>query len=332
MMPKAPERIPGLGSDGPVAGFIRSQDAAVHAMRGDAPAGGGAWPRRCRPRARSGREQNQLRPPAFIAKYPPTSPMIVGGIEEVRIDDKAHELYAADNFSADASWCLTWTRSSSNADGAPTATSCRKSPPTTKTASTRRTAQCPRSSAATSLSTFRTTDLVYAADRMANRIDVTDKQGNFKKEFIMAAVDRRWRFHRRRDVLSRQRGRNSCLFPISPTTTSGSSTATTARSWARWEAWGKTPASSSACTWRPWTRRACSTPGRYSPASECSASCCRSSVLTLQSNKAFRQVAGRLFLFNEVCIRLPARRRSRPAAQSNISCAAFPRARPAPVR
>ena len=34
---------------------------------------------------------------AFIAKYPPTTPMIVGGIEEIRTDDAANEIYVADN-------------------------------------------------------------------------------------------------------------------------------------------------------------------------------------------------------------------------------------------
>src|SRR6202162_3389104 len=35
---------------------------------------------------------------AFRAKYPPTTPMIVGQIEEVRLDEKARELYAADSY------------------------------------------------------------------------------------------------------------------------------------------------------------------------------------------------------------------------------------------
>ena len=35
---------------------------------------------------------------AFYEKYPPTTPMIVGNIEEVRIDDKDHELYCTDSY------------------------------------------------------------------------------------------------------------------------------------------------------------------------------------------------------------------------------------------
>ena len=90
--------------------------------------------------------------------------------------------------------------------------------------------------------------LVYAADRKANRIEVTTKQGKFVKEFILAPTTGVGRFHRRRDVLARQGSSGSCIFPISPITTSGSSTARTAKSWARWAAWAKTAASSSGCT------------------------------------------------------------------------------------
>ena len=41
--------------------------------------------------------QAQLQQTAFIAKYPPTTPMIVGGIEEIRTDDAVNEIYVADN-------------------------------------------------------------------------------------------------------------------------------------------------------------------------------------------------------------------------------------------
>ena len=35
---------------------------------------------------------------AFRAKYPPDTPMIVGGLEEIRIDEEAGEIHAADNY------------------------------------------------------------------------------------------------------------------------------------------------------------------------------------------------------------------------------------------
>src|SRR5438105_10818281 len=76
--PTLPPHTPGRGSAGPVAGFIT-------------PPGGRAQP--------SGRAQpNAAAIAAFRAKYPPTTPMIVGGIEEIRLDEPARELYAADNY------------------------------------------------------------------------------------------------------------------------------------------------------------------------------------------------------------------------------------------
>ena len=35
---------------------------------------------------------------AFRAKYPPTTPMIVGGLEEIRLDEPAREMYVADSY------------------------------------------------------------------------------------------------------------------------------------------------------------------------------------------------------------------------------------------
>src|SRR5580704_13808614 len=77
--PLTSAHIPGRGSAGPVAGFLtppagRPQpDPAAQAARAAAIA-------------------------AFRAKYPPSTPMIVGGIEEIRLDEPAHELYATDNY------------------------------------------------------------------------------------------------------------------------------------------------------------------------------------------------------------------------------------------
>src|SRR5262249_16239238 len=71
--------VPGRGNAGPVAGFIT-------------PPGGRG---QANPAAAEAREKATA---AFRAKYPPTTPMIVGGIEEIRLDEPAHELYAADNY------------------------------------------------------------------------------------------------------------------------------------------------------------------------------------------------------------------------------------------
>src|SRR3984893_4412478 len=77
--PQGAARVPGRGSAGPVAGFLT-------------PPGGRVQPD---PAAQAARAAAIA---AFRAKYPPTTPMIVGGIEEIRLDEPAHELYAADNY------------------------------------------------------------------------------------------------------------------------------------------------------------------------------------------------------------------------------------------
>src|SRR5439155_15045974 len=72
-------RVPGRGGAGPVAGFLT-------------PPGG---------RGRGNPEdaaQAAAATAAFRAKYPPTTPMIVGQIEEIRIDEPSRELYAADSY------------------------------------------------------------------------------------------------------------------------------------------------------------------------------------------------------------------------------------------
>ena len=77
--PPTSAHVPGHGSAGPVAGFLPSR-------------GGRAQPDAAAQGAREAAIQ------AFRAKYPPTTPMIVGGIEEIRLDEPARELYAADNY------------------------------------------------------------------------------------------------------------------------------------------------------------------------------------------------------------------------------------------
>jgi hypothetical protein len=125
---------------------------------------------------------------AFRAKYPPTTPMIVGGIEEIRLDEPARELYAADNylggrvmvFDLDT---LKFKRgwgayghalsemSTSDADRAYTPGG-----------------PMPKEFRGHLTLNISNDGLVYAADRNANRIHVTTKQGKFVKEFILAPM------------------------------------------------------------------------------------------------------------------------------------------------
>jgi len=165
--PTLPRHTPGRGSAGPVAGFLT-------------PPGGRAQPNASATAAR------EAAIAAFRAKYPPTSPMIVGGIEEIRLDEPARELYASDNylggrvmvFDLDT---LKFKRgwgayghalrdiSTSDADRAYTPGG-----------------PMPKEFRGHLTLNISKDGLVYAADRNANRIHVTTKQGKFVKEFILA--------------------------------------------------------------------------------------------------------------------------------------------------
>ena len=166
--PETPH-VPGHGSAGPVAGFIRpagaparpQPDAAAQAARAAAVA-------------------------AFRAKYPPTTPMIVGGIEEVRLDEPAHELYAADNylggrvmvFDMDTfAFKRGWGAYGHKLSEITTDDKDREYKPN---------GPMPKEFRGHLTLNVSNDGLVYAADRMANRIDVTTKEGKFVKEFIMA--------------------------------------------------------------------------------------------------------------------------------------------------
>jgi hypothetical protein len=168
-VPEGSTHIPGRGSRGPVAGFLT-------------PPGGRPQPD---PAIRAAREAAIA---AFRAKYAPTTPMIVGGIEEIRLDEPAQELYAADNylggrvmvfdlntFQFKRGWgayghALTEI-SANDADRAYTPGG-----------------PMPKEFRGHLTLNISNDGLVYAADRNANRIDVTTKQGKFVKEFILAPM------------------------------------------------------------------------------------------------------------------------------------------------
>src|SRR5205823_5680746 len=87
--PTLPVRVPGQGAGGPVAGFITVPGQARGGRGGEGRGGRG------NPDAAA---QAAARQAAFRKKYPPTTPMIVGGIEEIRIDEPANDIYVADNY------------------------------------------------------------------------------------------------------------------------------------------------------------------------------------------------------------------------------------------
>src|SRR5580704_13200034 len=168
MEPTLPKRAPGEGSAGPVAGFL-TIPGAPERVRGEAANTAAA-----------------LKQSAFIAKYPPTTPMIVGGIEEIRTDDAANEIYIADN--AFGGRVMVFSLDTFQFKRGWGAYGHKLSEISTNPADHAYTPNGPMAKEFVGHLTFNFSNdgLVYAADRAGNRIHVTDKQGNFKKEIRMA--------------------------------------------------------------------------------------------------------------------------------------------------
>ena len=167
---------------------------------------------------------------AFRAKYPPTTPMIVGNIEEIRLDEPVHELYATDSylggrvmvFDLDT---LAFKRGW-GAYGKPL------SEMSTDDADRKFTPNGPMPKEFRGHLTLNISNdgFVYAADRMANRIQVTTKQGKFVKEFILAPSTGQGG-STGGVAFSPDKAQKFLFISDLTTTTSGSSTVTMAKSW-----------------------------------------------------------------------------------------------------
>jgi len=169
----------GQGSAGAVAGFITVPGAeGARGGRGSRGAGGG--------RGDGAATQAQLQQTAFIAKYPPTTPMIVGGIEEIRTDDAVNEIYVADN--AFGGRVMVFSLDKFEFKRGWGAYGHKLSEISTKPEDHAYTPNGPMAKEFVGHLTFNFSNdgLVYAADRAGNRIHVTDKQGNFKQEIKLA--------------------------------------------------------------------------------------------------------------------------------------------------
>ena len=166
--PTLPTRVPGQGSAGPVAGFLTLPGGPD------------------RPRGEAANTAAALRQTAFIAKYPPTTPMIIGGIEEIRTDDAANEIYIADN--AFGGRVMVFSLDKFEFKRGWGAYGHKLSEISTNAADHAYTPNGPMAKEFVGHLTFNFSNdgLVYAADRAGNRIHVTDKQGNFKQEIKMA--------------------------------------------------------------------------------------------------------------------------------------------------
>jgi hypothetical protein len=167
--PPTASHTPGRGSAGPVAGFLT-------------PPGGRGQPDPARRTAQAAAIA------AFRKKYPPKTPTIVGGIEEIRLDEAAHELYAADNYLGGRVMVFDLdTFAFKRGWGA---YGHALSEITTDDADRAYTPGGPMPKEFRGHLTLNISNdgLVYAADRNANRIDITTKQGKFVKEFILAPM------------------------------------------------------------------------------------------------------------------------------------------------
>jgi DNA-binding beta-propeller fold protein YncE len=123
---------------------------------------------------------------AYRAKYPPSTPMIIGGLEEIRLDEAAREMYIAESYLGGR--VMVWDldtfafKRGWGAYGKPLAQISTDPAAGDYTPN----GPMPREFAGHLTLNFARDGLVYAADRNANRIQVTTKEGKFIKEFVMA--------------------------------------------------------------------------------------------------------------------------------------------------
>jgi hypothetical protein len=123
---------------------------------------------------------------AFRAKYPPTTPEIVGIIEEIRLDEKAREMYVADSYLGGRVMIYDLDtfafKRGWGAYGKPLA----EISPNDADRAYAPNGPMPKDFRGHLTLNVSNDGLVYAADRNANRIHVTTREGKFLKEFVMA--------------------------------------------------------------------------------------------------------------------------------------------------
>ena len=123
---------------------------------------------------------------AFRQQYPPETPMIVGGLEEIRIVEEDNEMWVADNYLGGRVLVFDLDtfefKRGWGAYGKPLAEI------STDDADHAYTPNGPMARDFVGHLTLNVSNdgLVYAADRRGNRIHVTTKDGEFLKEFVLA--------------------------------------------------------------------------------------------------------------------------------------------------
>ena len=163
------KHIPGHGSAGPIANFIHPLGA----------------PTRPQPSPQA-LEARRAATKAFQDKYPPTTPMIVGNIEEVRIDDADHELYATDSYLGGRVMVFDLATLAFKRGWGAYGHKLSEISTDPKDHEYKPGGPEPKEFRGHLTLNISHDGLVYAADRAADRIQVFTKQGQFLKEFILA--------------------------------------------------------------------------------------------------------------------------------------------------
>jgi hypothetical protein len=157
------ERRPGQGGRGPVAAFLPQPPPDPAAVAAQA-----------------------ARRAAFRAKYAPDTPMIVGQIEEIRIVEADNEVYVADSYLGGRVLVFALDtlelKRGWGAYGKPLAEISLDDADHRYTPN----GPMPRDFVGHLTINVARDGLVYAADRNANRIHVTDNQGKFIAEWVLA--------------------------------------------------------------------------------------------------------------------------------------------------
>jgi hypothetical protein len=162
-LPTTDDRRPGQGSRGPVAAFLPQPPPDPAAVAAQAE-----------------------RHAAFRAKYPPDTPMIVGQIEEIRIVEADNEVYVADSylggrvlvFALDTlAFKRGWGAYGKRLEDISTDDADHRYVPN---------GPMPRDFVGHLTINVSRDGVVYAADRNANRIHVTSKQGDLIAEWVLA--------------------------------------------------------------------------------------------------------------------------------------------------
>ncbi len=157
--------VPGHGSTGPVAGFLPTGRTPLD------------------PAAKTARDAAIA---AFRTKYPPTTPMIVGQIEEVRLDEPAHELYAADSYLGGRVMVFDMDTFKFKRGWGAYGHALSEITTDDKDRTYTPGGPMPKEFRGHLTLNVSSDGFVYAADRMANRIHVFTKEGKFVREFKMA--------------------------------------------------------------------------------------------------------------------------------------------------